>query len=168
MMSKSSVNALLAGGGLLATWLAVTPATSIAPTRSTLAVTPAPAGAVRETTLEELNLQEIRLRDHLASAPLPPSARNPFRFGQAPVRQTPRPEAVAPVIAPAPPAQPVLSLSGIFTDKATRTAAITGNDQLYLVKEGELVAGRYTVVTVGADAVTLRDESGTETRLSLP
>jgi len=164
MMTKWSVNALLAGGGLLATWLAVTPTTR--PERSTLAVTPT-TSTVREPRLEDLNVQEIRLRDHLAAAPLRPSSRNPFRFGKAPVRETPRPVAVAPTIAPAPPVQPVLSLSGIFTDKATRTAVITSDDQLYLVKEGELVAGRYSVVTVGPDAVTLRDASGAETRLFL-
>ena len=48
-----------------------------------------------------------------------------------------------------------------------RTAIISGDGQLYLVTEGEMVAGRYRVVTVDSDAVTLRDDAGTELRLSM-
>ena len=165
-MTKSTLNALLAGGGLLATWLAVNPNTTT-PQVSSLAVTPG-TSAVREVTVDDLNLQEARLREHLADMPLRPSSRDPFRFGKSRTSPVTHPVAVAPAATPpASPAPPSLSLSGIFTDKSTRTAILTGDNQLYLVKEGELAAGRYRVVAVEHDAVTLRDESGVETRLML-
>ena len=75
---------------------------------------------------------------------------------------------------PSVPAQPVqspLTLSGIAgrntPEGIQRTAIISGDGQLYLVTEGELVAGRLRVMTVDSDAVTLKDENGIETRLVL-
>jgi hypothetical protein len=166
-MTKSTLNGLLAGGGLLATWLAVNPNTT-APQASNVAA-PARAGAVREVTAEDLNAQAATLAEHLGTAPLRPTERNPFRFGRATATKAPAVTAVAPILAPAAPvvAQPSLSLSGIATEKGKHTAIITGDGQLYVVKEGESVAGRYVVVTVDSDAVTLRDGAGTETRLVL-
>jgi hypothetical protein len=73
--------------------------------------------------------------------------------------------------APPGPAQPSLILSGIAESRiprgTRRTAIISGGGQLYLVTEGDMVAGRYRVVTVDSDAVTLRDDNGTDIRLSL-
>jgi hypothetical protein len=167
MMTKSTFNALLAGGGLLATWLAVTPATTESHGSST--ATTQPSSAVSQLTADDLKIQETRLREHLAGVPLRPSARNPFRFGAVSVPKVPHESisAAVPVVAPAALAGSALSLSGIFTDKSTRTAIVTGDGQLYLVKQGELVAGRYQVATVEADAVTLRSDSGTDVRLTL-
>ena len=162
-MTKATWNSLLAGGGLLATWLAVTPNTTT-PARSSLAAAPR-TSVVRDVTADDLNLQESRLREHLGSAPLRPSGRNPFRFGGASEKPRQTPAAPAAMAPPAP--LPSLSLSGIATDKGTRSAIITGDGQLYLVKEGELVAGRYHVVTVDGDAVTLRSDSGEDLRLVL-
>ena len=168
MTTKSTLKTLwLTGGGLLATWLAVNPST-VTPPGSTLAVTPG-ATAVRQVTADDLNLQEATLRQHLGSVPLRPSSRNPFRFGSVSARETSRPTVVASAMAPALPApEPSLSLSlsGMFTDGGKRTAIITGDGQLYLVKAGEQVAGRYRVVTVDSDAVTLRDDAGAETHLA--
>jgi hypothetical protein len=166
-MTKTTLNALLAGGGLLATWLAVTPAPK--PPASNLAATPRTTAA-REVTVDDLNLQEARLREHLGSIPLRPTGRNPFRFGKGSAEApAPSPAAAAPIMAPAPsaPVAPPLSLSGIFNDKGKRTAILTSDSQLYLVKEGESFAGRYRMVTVDSDAVTIKDDSGTETRLVL-
>jgi hypothetical protein len=167
-MTKSTLNALLAGGGLVATWFAVTPAST--PRASHLADAPR-SGATREVTVDDLNVQEARLREHLGSVPLRPTGRNPFRFGKSRAPATPAQASAAPTIAPAPvaaaPQQPALSLSGIFTDKGKRSAIITGDAQLYVVKEGESVAGRYRVVIVDSDAVTLKDDAGTEIRLVL-
>jgi cytoskeletal protein RodZ len=167
-MTKSTLNALLAGGGLLATWLAVNPNTTATRPRSSVAATTS-TSAAREVSVDDLNLQEARLREHLGSAPLRPSARNPFRFGKAAASATPAHTAAAPAVAPtpSPAAQPPLSLSGIATDKGKRTAIISGEGQLYLVTEGERVAGRYQVVSVDSDTVTLRDDTGGETRLFL-
>jgi hypothetical protein len=165
-MTKSTITTFLAGGGgLLATWLAVTPPATI-PAGSNPADTP--PGAVRAVTVDDLNLEEATLRAHLSSMPLRPSARNPFRFGRAAASVSPpvyiEAEApVAPLVVP----PPSLSLSGIFTETGKRTAIVTGGGQLYLVTEGDLVAGGYHVVAVESDAVTLRDAAGTDTRLVL-
>jgi hypothetical protein len=44
---------------------------------------------------------------------------------------------------------------------------ISGEGQLYLVTEGQVVGGRYTVVRIDAEAVLLRDQTGTELTLAL-
>jgi hypothetical protein len=78
---------------------------------------------------------------------------------------------VAPPV-PLTPAPPTFTLSGIAErntpEGRKRTAIISGDGQLYLVGEGERVAGRYTVVTIDADAVLMRDQVGSELRLVLP
>ena len=119
-------------------------------------------------------LQETALRDRAVNAPLRPSTRNPFRFAKRISPEAPRPSALVPSAVPstpAPPPPPSLSLSGIADRKTPegrkRTAIISGEGQVYLAAEGDSVAGRYHVVTVDSDAVTLRDDDGTETRLIL-
>jgi hypothetical protein len=173
-MTRSTLKALwLGGGGLLATWLAVTPSDTT-PGKSKIGVTERPA-AIHELTVDNLVAQETRLREHAGNVPLGASTRNPFRFTSRTTTAPPRPSgsasATAVPAAPAPPAQPSLTLSGI-AERTTpqgpkRTAIISGEGQLYLVTEGEMVAGRYRVVNVDSGAVTLKDENGTETRLVL-
>lgn len=176
-MTKSTLKALwLGGGGVLATWLAVTP-NPVAPTSAT---TPARSSVAREPTAEDLNAQADRLRSRTNALALRPSTRNPFRFNasrSAPPAadrfdssRTPVPAAVAPS-PPAAPLPPPLKLSGV-TEKRTpqgarRTAVISGAGQLYLAGVGETIAGRYTIVTIDPEAVVLRDENGDETRLLL-
>jgi hypothetical protein len=171
VITKTTLKALFAGGGVLATWLAVTPNHG-APTSST-AVIERPAAP----KADDLNAQATRLRDHVNAVPLRTSTRNPFRFASpkpATSADAPRSSAAAgPAVpaAPVPPPQPSLTLSGIAERNTPqgpkRTAVISGDGQLYLVTEGETVAGRYTVVTVDPDAVVLRDQNGVETRLPL-
>ncbi len=73
----------------------------------------------------------------------------------------------APVAAP----PPALKLAGIAEDAGPggpiRTAIISGLGQLFLVKEGERVAGRYRVTKIAADLVELAD-TGDGTVLRLP
>jgi hypothetical protein len=166
-MTKSTWNGLLAGGGLLATWLAVNPTTTTPPASNVSATTG--ASAVRDVTADDLNVQAEKLTEHLGSVAQRPTGRNPFRFGRSTPAKAPAAVAIAPIAAPvAPqPVQPSLSLSGIATEKGKHTAIITGDGQLYVVKEGDPVAGRYRVVTVDGDAVTLRDDAGAEMRLLL-
>ena len=166
-MTKSTWNGLLAGGGLLATWLAVNPNTTTPPASNVAATTH--ASAVRDVTADDLNAQAEKLTEHLGSVAQRPTGRNPFRFGRSTPTKAPAAAAVAPIAAPAAPqpVQPSLSLSGIATDNGKHTAIITGDGQLYVVKEGDPVAGRYHVATVDSEAVTLRDDAGAETRLSL-
>jgi hypothetical protein len=180
MMRPTLKTLWYAGGTVIATWLAVMPrsappATSMAPR--------ADRSAVRPVTLDDLNAEEAKLRQHIAAVPLGPSTRNPFRFAKA-VDAAPQPgnPAAASSAASLPtgttlpagpiaPAQPSFSLSGVAERQTpqgrVRTAIISGGGQLYLVTEGESVAGRYRVVTIDSDAVTLREENGVETRLVL-
>lgn len=171
MLTKTTLKALFAGGGLVATWLVVTPgdrppASSTAPQRPAVA---------RETIADELNERTASLRERGTAVQMRRSTRNPFRFasprGAAPV--TP-PSSAAPVTesqAPLKPPAPTLKFYGVAErntpEGRKRTATITVDGQLYLAGEGESVAGRYTVVTVDPDAVVLRDQGGTEIRLSL-
>jgi hypothetical protein len=170
VMTKSTFNTLwVTGVGLLATWLTVSP-NNTAPVRSAPVPAERPA-ALHEETAEDLNAQASKLREHLGKLPLRASTRNPFRFSEAP-QASPHPpsaNAAAAPLAPVPASPPSLVLSGIAERKTpqgqTRTAIISLDAQLYLVTEGESVAGRYRVVTVDSDAVVLRDEAGVMTRL---
>jgi hypothetical protein len=173
VITKTTVKALIAGGGVLATWLAVGPNHS-AP------VSVAPQAersiATHETTAEEFNAQAKKLREHGGGAQLRPSTRNPFRFGTS-RRNGPNsgsamhaPATIAPAEAAAPPT-PNFTLAGIAErntpEGRKRTAVITGAGQLYLVTEGEMVGGRYVVVRVDPEAVLLRDQTGAELNLVL-
>ena len=171
-MTKSTFKVLwLGGGGLLATWFAVTPSDTPGKARITVAEHPA---AIHEVTADNLLAQEARLREHAGGVPLDSSTRNPFLFGSKKAADASQPSGATPAaVAPAapPPVQPSLNLAGMAERQTPqgvkRTAIISGDGQLYLVTEGEMVAGRYRVITVDSDAVTLRDEGGTELRLVL-
>jgi hypothetical protein len=121
-----------------------------------------------ETLAADVQAQTSRLRDRMASAPAPRAPiRNPFVFG---ARETPRPRAstptasaslrapeTAPVVA-----EPPLELIGIAEQQSpsgpVRTAIMTAHsDELYMLKEGELLGGRYRVKAIGIDAVELTD-----------
>ena len=154
-MTRATLKALwFGGGGIVATWIAVSPNAGVAPAP--------PASTVQRPSapnaLEDLSAQ---------------STRNPFRFKSP--KPTPQPEPQrdrqlparldsAPFAPPPPP----LTLSGVAQKSGKRTAIITGSGQLYLVGEGDTVAGRYAVVKVDPEAVLLRDADGTEQRLALP
>ena len=167
-MTKSAFNTLwLTGGGLLATWLAVSPSNTATHDPSAIS-----AGhlASEEISAAELAAGAARLRQHPDRTALRPSTRNPFKFAHS--SSAPRP--VQPPVAasaPAAPPAPVLTLSGITEQKrageSKRTAVIFGEGQLYLVSAGDAVAGRYRVARVESDAVVLQDDAGVETRLTL-
>ena len=170
MMTRTTLKALwFGGGGVLATWFAVAPNTAVAPLSA-----PRTVQASAPKAFEELSVQSTHLRERRAAATPHQTTRNPFRFN------TPRPvtppaarrnlEAVPQVDAPTPatPPQPLLTLSGMAQKSGKRTAIITGAGQLYLVAEGDIVAGLYTVVQIEPEAVVLRDAAGTEQRLLLP
>jgi hypothetical protein len=169
-MTRTTLKALwFGGGGILATWFAVSPNTAVGPVSP-----PHTVQASAPKAFEELSAQSTRLRDRRAATTPREATRNPFRFN------TPKPvtppaaqrdlEAAPPMDSPMPvtPPPPPLTLSGIAQKSGTRTAIITGAGQLYLVAEGDSVAGLYTVVQVDPEAVLLRDAAGTEQRLVLP
>jgi hypothetical protein len=157
--------ALAVATGSLALWLV-----SVAVTES-----PPRQGAAREAPAEDpaplfdLDAQTARLRD--GAVPAPTGGRNPFRFGEpsrdartaaATGRGTSGPSAIPPDDA-APP-EPVipLTLIGVAEQAGAgaprRTAVLSGLGQVFLVTAGDAVGSRYRVVSVGPDAVELRDE----------
>jgi hypothetical protein len=117
-----------------------------------------------ESLASDVQAQAERLRTRLAAAPVLQSpSRNPFAFTP---RETPKPreprvvEAAAPE--PLPPVEPAIELIGMTTRQTAegpiRTAVISAlSGELFLVKEGEMIATRYKVATVAADTVELAD-----------
>ena len=170
-MTRTTLKALwFGGGGILATWLAVSPNTAVSTTPAATAVRrPAPQ---KEPTADELNSLAARLRKRSEAVAPTPSTRNPFRYRSKSSATKVRRENSAPSIFVAPipvaPPGPVLKLSGVAQKAGKRTAILSGDGQVYLVGEGDSVTGRYTVVTIDPEAVLLRDAAGVEQRLVLP
>jgi hypothetical protein len=162
---------------LLAAWLA-----SAASTTLQYSQQPVPEGSSGLTTSTEALAAEVqahaaRLRERLASAPVPQLPhRNPFTFESRPApppRQIARGIERAVVEEPLPAPEPVLSLIGIAEDNGptglTRTAILTdAAESVLFVTVGQTLLGRYTVERVGADTVELKDvESNAIRRLVL-
>jgi hypothetical protein len=171
VMTRTTLKALwFGGGGIVATWLAVSPNTGVARVSppSTVQHPSAP------DAFEELSAQSTRLRERRAAATPNESTRNPFRFKSSKPLTPPEPQRERQIPAhvesplPVAPPPPPLTLSGVAQKSGKRSAIITGAGQLYIVGEGETVAGRYAVVKVDPEAVVLRDADGAEQRLALP
>lgn len=173
-MTPARAATYIGGLSLLAAWLASAAGVQRqeAPERAAARW----ADAVRiEALASDVQSQAGRLRTRLATAPAPETnTRNPFAFGTA-VRAV-RPSSTTRRMPNPPPDLPValpLELVGVaeqLTDGAVnRTAMIAGpGDQLFMVGEGQEVAGQYRVSAVGADAVELTDlVSGATRRLGL-
>jgi hypothetical protein len=158
------------GGAALAAWLsaAMTPGR---PALRTTRFTPSPIDASGVELASEINRLHERLRP--TSPPNAPS-RNPFTFGAArrpsfdsvPIRQKvptlPLPTADAAVAREND--TPRLTLAGVAEDRGVegpvRTAIVSGDTQLFLVKEGDTISEggvTYEVGAVTADSVELID-----------
>jgi hypothetical protein len=175
-MTAKRAAAYFGGASLLLAWLA----SAAGLVRQTPEVSPSPTPVVTsgtETLAADVQAQALRLKERLAAAPLPQEPlRNPFRFAErdAPARRE-QPSAPADPVPPplAAPVEPALELIGVAEDQTAqglvRTAIVTAlTDELFLVKEGETIGGRYRVKTVGSDAVELTDlVSGMSRRLAL-
>jgi hypothetical protein len=164
-MTAKRVAVYLVCATVLAAWLAS--AAGVMNRPEVPAPTPAPVQTTgTETLAEEVQAQAGRLRERLASAPVPQRpTRNPFQFAP---RVTAAPKraaasALPPVVDTAPVLpEPPLSLVGIAEDAGeagpVRTAIVTieGGDTL-LLRAGEFIGARYRVKAIGADAVELSD-----------
>jgi hypothetical protein len=102
------------------------------------------------------------------------SSRNPFRFA---VREAARPRAERPLPPaeglpelPLPIATPPLRLLGIATrSDGSRVAVMLVGGDLVLARQGERLASRYTVSSIGDESVELTDALGERPmRLDLP
>jgi hypothetical protein len=172
-MTRTTFKALwFGGGGVLATWIAVSP--NGVPTTTPENAVRRPASASGPTA-EELNAQAARLRERAAAVTLRPATRNPFKFSSpksaaqsgAERERAVQSPAIEPQI-PLVPVGPAPRLSGIAQKAGKRTVILSVGEQIYLAVEGDSIAGRFTVVTIDPEAVLLRDAAGTEQRLVLP
>ncbi len=129
-----------------------------------------------ETLADDVRAQAVRLRAHLAAAPIPQRpARNPFAFASRPSapRAAPAVRIASPPPVPTVFPEPILSLVGIAADQTVdglvRTAIITAEGgEMFMVKVGEFIGARYKVESIGTDIVELSDRAnGTFRRLAL-
>jgi hypothetical protein len=157
--------------GALAAWLAGAATSNRAP-MAPIVTRPAPIDARGA----ELATEIARLQDKLRPSTTPRQpGRNLFVYhspAPAPVPAAPKAalSEAAPVFTPP---QPALKLAGIAEDvdadgAPQRTAIISGEGQLFMVKEGESVTVRYRVTKISADVVELMDlATQTPRRLAL-
>src|SRR5688572_11980796 len=162
--------AVVSAGAFVATYLMSSPRTEVATTKSSATAAQSARQRAAETEIEALaNSLQVRLKsDAVNSTP----GRDPFRF-QARVQKRPAfvppPAVVENLPAPAP-ALPILSLTGIATDvvdgKAQRSAVVSLPAGVLIVREGESIAGLYTVVAIGDDSIEL-ESTGDHSRRTL-
>src|SRR4051812_37885159 len=175
-MAPARAAAYLGGATLLIAWLAS--AAGVSRVHSSPPVERRPSDLVQlDAVAADVQSQAVRLRTRLAAAPAPDSSRrNPFMFVmREPAVRRAAPHAIALEKMPAAPAEPdlVMELMGVAeqkTDAGLKRTAMIGapGDQLFMVSEGQEVAGRYRVSAVGADAVELQDLlTGATRRLAL-
>jgi hypothetical protein len=178
-MQVTRTAAYVGGGALLVAWFAAAsaPMREQMPPRDAPRETAATSGT--DSLAGEIQSQAARLRDRLAQAPAPDlHQRNPFRFAPVPAAQPSGGATARSTPSSGPPPLPVelppaLTLMGIAEDQTPiglhRTAVIGGmGDAVYVVMEGQAVADRYRVTTIGQDAVELKDlATGGYRRLAL-
>ena len=165
IMSFKRTAAIALIGGALIAWLAGA-ATSNRPLPPLPPETNTPIEARGAALDDEIARLHERLRPS-ASPRLP--TRNLFAY-RAAAHAAPLPPA-RPAVADAPPAAPSLpplKLAGIGEDEGpdgpVRIAFISGEGQLFMVKEGEMVTPRYRVARIAADVVELQDVNDMTTR----
>jgi len=175
-MSSRRAIAYIGGASLLLAWLAAASGDVRRPRPVRVPSQPGDA-AVLESIASDVQAQADRLRHRLALAPAPTPVRNPFAFEMRDARAARRASAPMPAAAfdeaPPVPREPLLALIGIAeqnTEKGlVRTAMISATgDDLLMVTEGQTVAVRYRVTTIGTDVVELKDlMTGATRRLAL-
>ena len=164
LINKRTVLLVLALAALAA-WLAAA-STSGVPSARPIVATPAAIDARGAALAAEID----RLHDRLRPTATPEHNRNLFQFAaRVPPARVPVEPAVAATAPPIPVAvEPPFKLIGIAEDSGTRTAILSSPAQLLMVKEGDVVASKYRVAGISADAVELTDSSdGSVLRLAL-
>jgi hypothetical protein len=174
-MTPTRAAAYLGCATLCAAWLASAAGVGEKPVDPVAGPQPVQSSGT-ETLAEDVQAQALRLRERLATAPAPRQpSRNPFAFAPkaAPPSRasaSPASKAVAPpVVFP----EPVLLLVGVAADQTAagllRSAIITAEGgEVFIVKTGDFIGGRYRVEAIGADAVELSDRTnGAVRRLAL-
>jgi hypothetical protein len=148
-------------GGALAAWLA-----GAATSNRTIPDPVAPRALPIDARGTALAGEIAKLHERLRPAAMPHTpGRNLFAFRAAaaapPTAPAPRAAITEIPLAPPGPAQPALKLAGISEDPGAdaplRMAFISGDGQLFMVKEGEAVTPRYRVARIASDGVELTD-----------
>lgn len=118
------------------------------------------AGTASDPVFADLGSSTARLR---RTAPaLPDLRRNLFTFRDAPAPSPRRrsPAVVATAVPPVLP-RPEMQLEGIAEEgesgQRVRTAVVSAVNQLFFLKEGDRLLGRYLVTRIGTDAVQMTD-----------
>ena len=177
-MGRGFTAAWLVAAALLASW-AVSSASS-EQRRAQPAAAQARPALPDASRAVEVEVARLAARRHAPPAAIPEGRRDPFTFGSRYTGATPR-VAAAPgatrgehvaaeiAAAPAPPAEPVLTLAGIAEFGARgAVAVISYAGDLHYVERGGVIAGRYRVDAIADDAVDVRDLMlGTNSRLIL-
>lgn len=148
-------------GGALAVWLAGA-ATSTRRVVDTTIAKPTPIELRGAELADEIARLHERL--HPVAEPQHP-ARNLFQFSSRAAAPPSRVDPPAPAISEGPaqraPAGPPLKLIGIAEDPGpdgpVRTAIISGLGQMFFVKEGESIAGRFRVQHLSGEVAELSD-----------
>jgi hypothetical protein len=151
--------AIVSAGAFAATYLMSSPTTEVA-RPATAAASRSARQVAAETDIEALaDRLQVRLRTDTS---VRTSGRDPFRFQARAVR----PPVVAPPPVPVaaeplpPPPLPVLSLSGVAVDVVDgtpqRSAVLSAPAGVFIVREGDPVAGLYTVVSIGEESIELQ------------
>src|SRR5262245_26819351 len=159
---------ILVGGAALAAWLAGA-ATSNHVVRPPIVAPPPPVDAQGAELANEIARLHERLRP--TAAPAQPG-RNVFTFRSRPAPiapSAPLPRAAQLPTEPAPaPTRFAFKLLGIAEDDSpdgpVRTAILSGDGQVIMVKEGESIADRYRVTKIAPDVVELTDTTDNSTR----
>jgi hypothetical protein len=148
-------------GGVLAVWLAGA-ATSNRRVVDTTIAKPTPIELQGAALADEI--ARLRERLHPVAEPQHP-ARNLFQFSSRAAAPSSRVDPAPPAISEPPaeraPAPPPLKLVGIAEDPGPdgpiRTAIISGMGQIFFVKEGDSIAGRFRVQRLSGEVAELND-----------
>ena len=151
--------AVVSAGAFAATYLMSTPKTHVAQSAAAASAAQSARQTAAETEIEAL-ADSLHVRLHSEAVYHQPG-RDPFRFQSRPQKPpafVPPPNVAANIPPPAP-VLPVLSLSGIASDivdgKPQRSAVLSAPAGVVIVREGESVAGLYTVVAIGEESIEL-------------
>jgi len=158
--------AVLAGivalGGWLASGSGVSRGPSVAPAPQQEDIPPPPIAV--EAAAIRAGVQRLQARSG-GRPSLPAAARNPFRFNERQPAPEPVPSQAAsrPALSTARVSTPDFRLIGLAEDPGPegpqRTAVVSGLDQLFFLKVGDLFGGHFKVVGLSADAIEIEDST---------
>lgn len=160
----------------IASWLASAATSGVRP-----AVVPLPPirPSVLDLSMTSLQAEVGRLHERLGPTATPTRSRDLFKFQARPSKRrsplgqgTPAPQAAPAADVVVAPPRPPLTLIGVAEDLTpdgvVRTAIVSGFGDVFLVKMGESISGRYQVGQVSGEAVVLTDTTtDTSTTLAL-